>query len=204
MQLQSFSTLSGETGGYRILKGWTYNGYFSYQKTYETNVAWSGVYDAYEGNPFLWADSGSGNWERDAVKANIALAAPVLFKKFVAGAAIDYTISASARKSEPKPFSRYRDLALRPGITMNLGASQQIGITGSTGFAKEENEMGVYSNSNVLLYRLRGFGTFTKTPFISGERRLDELRLAGSAHYTKRWKGRGCCSQAMLLNAMMK
>lgn len=192
MEPESATAIGAETGGYRTLKGWTYNGYFSYKKMYENEVPWSGVYDPYEGNPFLWADSSTGAWERDAVKANIALATPALAKKFVVGLAIDYTISTGARKRDPKPFFRYRDIALRPGITYQISAKEEVGITGTAGFAKEENEIGFLTNSNnVLLYRLRGFGTFTKTPFVSGERKRTEMRWMGAAHYTKRWKAYG-------------
>jgi|GEM_PF-1254358 len=188
MQAKNITSITGETGGYRTLNDWTYQGYFSYGKRYDKVVAWSGVMDPYEGNPFIWADSSSGNWERDEVKANIALITPQI-QKFRFGLALDYTISTGARDNDPRPFFRYRDIALRPGMTYQINATSEVGLTGSAGFAKEEAEVGFYTrNANVLLYRLRGFGTFSKSPFVNGERRREEIRWQGSAHYAKRWK----------------
>lgn len=188
MQAASIRALKGETGGHRTLNGWTYKGYFSYQKRFDKAVAWSAVMDPYEGNPFLWADSSTGDWERDEVQANIALVTPQ-FKKFRFGFAVDYTISTGARDNDPRPFFRYRDVALRPGITYQINANSEAGITGTAGFAKEEAEIGFYTrNGNVLLYRLRGFGTFSKSPFVNGERRRQELRWQGAIHFARRWK----------------
>lgn len=51
MQAENIQSFMGETGGHRILKGWTYNGYFSYGKRYDRSVAWSRAMDPYEGNP---------------------------------------------------------------------------------------------------------------------------------------------------------
>lgn len=188
MQAENIQSFMGETGGHRILKGWTYNGYFSYGKRYDRSVAWSGAMDPYEGNPFIWADSSTGDWERDEVRANIAIVAPQI-RKFRFGLAIDYTISSGARDNDPRPFFRYRDVAVRPGLLYQISRNSEIGITGFTGFAKEEAEIGFFTrNSNVLLYRLRGYGTFSKAPFVSGERRRQEIRWQGSTHYSKRRK----------------
>jgi hypothetical protein len=188
MQAASLTAVSGETGGHRTLKGWTYHGYFRYGKRYDKDLAWSGVMDPYEGNPFIWADSSTGNWERDEVTAKIALITPQI-KKFRFALAVDYTIGTGARGNDPRPFFRYRDMALRPGITYQLNKNSEIGLTGSAGFAKEEAEVGFYTRSaSVLLYRLRGFGTFSKSPFVSGERRREEMRWQGSAYYARRWK----------------
>ncbi|MEJ7827477.1 MAG: DUF6850 family outer membrane beta-barrel protein [Segetibacter sp.] len=76
-------------------------------------------------------------------------------------------------------------MALRPGITYQVSSNEEVGNTGAAGFAKEENEIGNLTNSsNVLLYRLRGFGNFTRALFVSGERRRYEMRWQGAAHFT--------------------
>jgi hypothetical protein len=79
---------------------------------------------------------------------------------------IHYAIGSGARTSDPKPFYRYRNIALMPGITYQLPKNQLIGITATIGFVKEENELGFFSdnNDNVLLYRIRGYGTSVEPP----------------------------------------
>lgn len=190
MQGKCVSSVEGETGGYKTINGWTYNGYFSYRKRFDRSVAWSSVMDPYEGNPFVWADTGTGDWERDEVRAVISLVTPQ-FNRFRVGIGVDYNISTGARDNDPRPFFRNRDIALRPGITYQLNSTSEFGVSGIAGFAREENEVGFYTqSSSVLLYRLRGFGTYSVSPFVSGERRREEMRWQGSAHYWRRWKKR--------------
>lgn len=183
MEANSTSQINVETGGFNILKGWAYNVFFNYQKQFDQDLAWSGIANAYEGNPFVWADSSGGNWERDHIKTSINVAAPIVFKKLRAGLTLNYEVGSGARLSEPKPFYRQRYLALQPGITWTLSPRKSIGIGGKINFMQEENELGFFGNSNVLLYRLRGFGTFSKAPFVSGERKRKGTDLQTNVHY---------------------
>ncbi len=190
MQASQITQLSMASGGYKKINNWGYNGYFTYKKIFENKVAWSGVYTAYDDNPLIWADSSSGNWEKDEVKALVGITAPTIAKKINIGLQISYNIASGARLSEPKPFFRYRNIAIQPGITYQLPNQQELGFTGTIGFAKEENELGFLNNTgnNVLLYRFRGYGTFSKTPFVSGERRREQTDLGVNLHYNKSWK----------------
>jgi hypothetical protein len=190
MQANKITGISMATGGYKKLNNWGYTGYFGYQKKYENKVSWSGVYDAYDDNPLIWADSSTGNWERDEVKALIGITAPTIAKIFVTGFQVDYSIGSGARLSNPKPFFRYRNIALQPGIAYQLPNKQELGFMGNIGFVKEENELGFYNTNgnNVLLYRLRGYGTFSKTPFVSGERKRVQADYGATLHYKKSWK----------------
>ena len=188
MQASSMSQYKAETGGFKKMNHWGYNGHFAYKKTYENTVKWSGVYDAYDDNPFIWADSSQGNWQRDEIKAKIGIIPPKITKNLSMGLQINYFISSGARLSEPKPFYRYRNIALQPALNYQLNQNQSLGIMGTIGFVVEENELGFYGNSgnNVLLYRLRGYGTFSKSPFVSGERKRIQDDLAVRIHYKKK------------------
>ena len=190
MKADNATVLSLETGGFKKINNWKYHGYFKNKKTHENKVSWSGVYDAYDDNPFIWADSSSGDWERDEINALIGITTPTIAKKITAGLQIVYSIGSGARLSEPKPFFRYRNIALQPGFSWLLSNKQEIGITGKIGFIKEENELGFYNTSgdNVLLYRLRGYGTFSKTPFVSGERKRIQTEAGTTLHYKNSWK----------------
>ncbi len=188
MQAGSFNQFNLGTGGFKKINHWGYYGFFSYKKTFENGVKWNGVYDAYDDNPFIWADSSQGNWQKDEIKTVIGIIPPPISKKLSLGLQIVYSISSGARLSEPKPFFRYRNIALQPALNYQLTQNQAIGITGTIGFVLEENELGFYGNSsnNVLLYRLRGYGTFSKSPFVSGERKRVQNDLAVRIHYIKK------------------
>ena len=188
MQANSLNQYKVETGGFKKINQWGYNGHFAYKKIHENTVKWNGVYDAYDENPFIWADSSQGDWQRDEIKAVIGIIPPKITKKLSFGLQIDYLVSSGARLSEPKPFYRYRNIALQPAFSYQLNQNQSIGIMGTIGFMVEENELGFYGNSgnNVLLYRLRGYGTFSKSPFVSGERKRIQDDMAVRIHYTKK------------------
>ena len=183
MEAEASNLINIATGGFKKKNGWMYKSNFAYTKQYDKNIAWSGVANAYEGNPFIWADSSVGNWERDHIKAAISVAAPVIFKKLQTGLTLDYQVGSGARITEPKPFYRQRYIALQPGINWLIASNKSIGITGKINFIQEENELGFYSNNNVLLYRIRGYGTFSKAPFVNGERKRKGTDLQATAHY---------------------
>ncbi|MFT6204788.1 MAG: hypothetical protein ACI9V1_001871 [Spirosomataceae bacterium] len=178
------------TGGFKKINNWGYNGYFSYQKSFENDVSWNGVYNAYDDNPFIWADSSKGDWQKDEIKAIIGIIPPKITNKLSAGLQIEYMISSGARLSEPKPFYRFRNIGLQPALSYQLPNNQALGITGTIGFVVEENELGFYNNinNNVLLYRIRGYGTFSKSPFVSGERKRVQNDVMGTIHYRKTGK----------------
>lgn len=187
MQPSGSSIVSLSTGGRKKIGRWSLSADFEYRKVYDKDVDWAAVNDPYDGNPFIWVDSTSGRWDRDHIHATVG-AATELGQLLKAGLFIDYSIGTGARTSEPKPFYRMRDISLHPGFIWQLSATEDIGLSASIGFVQEENEIGFYSNSNVLLYRLRGYGTFSKSPFVSGERKRKGTLMKGSLQYQKRWE----------------
>ena len=183
MEAEVSNKINIATGGFKKLNGWAYKTNFTYTKQYDKKIAWSGVANPYEGNPFIWADSSTGNWERDHINATVSVAAPIVFRKLLTGLTLDYQIGTGARLSEPKPFYRQRNFALQPGINWIMSPKKSFGIVGKFNFIQEENELGFFSNANVLLYRLRGYGTFSKAPFVNGERKRKGTDLQATAHY---------------------
>jgi hypothetical protein len=186
MEPAAYAAYALSTGGSTTLNGWKFIADLQYQRRYDSRVAWAAVNDPYTGNPFIWADSNTGKWEREQVHATIGTAIR-LNKRWKAGFMIDYLIGTGARTNEPKPFYRMRDIALQPALIYQLSSTAELGIIGSATFAQEENEIGYYSNSNVLLYRLRGYGTFSRSPFVSGERKRTGTTWKAGMHYAKRW-----------------
>ncbi|MBX3239252.1 MAG: hypothetical protein KIT80_18365 [Chitinophagaceae bacterium] len=185
MEPGSTRTATAATGGYKAIAGWGFKGHFDYKKTFDKALAWSNVHHAYEGNPFLWADSNIGKWLRDEVNAAVAIAAPAIGRQLNVGLGIDYTIGSGARTNEPKPFYRIRDLSLQPSIYWQPSYGNNLGITGLFSFVQEENEIGQYSHDNVLLFRLRGYGTFSKSPMVSGARRRSGHVAGMGIHYDR-------------------
>lgn len=174
-----------EAAGYAKANGWTYQGAVAYNKQLEQDVAWSGVYDPYEGNPFLWTDSSSGEWERDHLRVSATVNTPAFGRRWHAGLNVAYHVGSGARKSDPKPFYRYRNISLLPGLTWKAGKHTGIGAYGKIQSVQEDNELGFYNTDtgNVLLYRLRGYGTYTRAPFVNAERQRRGMLYEAGAHY---------------------
>ncbi|MCD8539732.1 MAG: hypothetical protein LRY55_08145 [Leadbetterella sp.] len=154
-------------------------------------MRWTDERDAYNGNPFLWADSSSGHWDKDHIDARAEVSASPLREILYSGLHIDYHVGTGARTNDPKPFYRYRRISVQPGFLLQLSENSRAGITGGGTFVLENNELGFYNRgtNNVLLYRLRGYGTYSRVPFVSGERtRKGQVWNAG-AHWEKEAAG---------------
>ncbi|WP_119080882.1 DUF6850 family outer membrane beta-barrel protein [Chitinophaga alhagiae] len=180
------NTFGVAAAGYAKAGGWTYQGAVAYNKQLEQDVAWSGVYNPYEGNPFLWTDSSSGEWERDHLRVSATVNTPAFARRWHAGLNIAYHVGSGARKSDPKPFYRYRNISLAPGLTWQAGKHTGIGAYGKVRSVQEDNELGFYNTGtgNVLLYRLRGYGTYTRAPFVNAERQRRGLLYEAGGYYS--------------------
>jgi hypothetical protein len=168
--------------GMRRLNEWQINGALTYTKQYDEGIGWSNVYDAYGGSPLIWADSGKGNWERDHIVARLQLITPQIAEKWRAAMGLDYHVGTGARNTDPKPFYRYRLIALQPGMQYQKGR-HTLGISGNFSFEQEENELGFYARDNVLLYRVRGYGLFSRTSFVNGERKRNGWQATGNLQW---------------------
>ncbi len=177
---------TGSTGGYKKIQRWAVRGEFAYKKQYDFELPWSSVNEGYNGNPFIWADSNKGKWIRDEVSASLQVASPTIERKLYSGLSVDYIIGSGARTNEPKPFYRIRNITLQPGISWQINGRSALGLKGDFGFLQEENEIGQYSIENVLLYRLRGYGTFSRSPMVTGVRKRTGNIIGASLHYEKK------------------
>jgi len=187
----SITALAAGAEGWKKQKKMGYRGSFHYEKRFDKDLKWTDERDAYNGNPFLWADSSIGHWDKDHIDARVDVSASPLGNALLSGLHLDYQVGTGARTNDPKPFYRYRSIAVQPGLLFKSSESSQAGITGGGTFILENNELGYYNRgtNNVLLYRLRGYGTYSRVPFVSGERnRKGQIWNAG-AHWEKQVAG---------------
>jgi len=187
----SITALAAGAEGWKKQKKMGYRGSFHYEKRFDKDLKWTDERDAYNGNPFLWADSSSGNWDKDHIDARVDVSASPFRNALLSGLHLDYQVGTGARTNDPKPFYRYRSIAVQPGFLFKLSESSQAGITGGGTFILENNELGYYNRgtNNVLLYRLRGYGTYSRVPFVSGERNRKGQVWNAGAHWEKQVAG---------------
>ena len=174
-----------ESGGIRKINQSIYRGKASYSKSWDKSLPFSNVYNSYNNNPFIWADSIAGDWKRDHLTAMVGITTPLIKNRLHAGLDINYLAGSGARMNDPKPYYRIKDIQLNPGVLFNINKSSKIGLSANGNFINEENELGYYNsgNNDVLVYSLRGFGTFSRYPFVNGERKSTSHRYYGNLHY---------------------
>ncbi|AQG77888.1 DUF6850 family outer membrane beta-barrel protein [Spirosoma montaniterrae] len=155
--------------GLRDVSGWRVYGDFDYQKQLDEQIGFSHGYDPLNGNPYVWADTLAGRWERDHIRARVAVAAPRL-GRWQLGLSVPYHVGQGSRLLDPKPFYRFRDLSLLPSVWRQVSARWGWGFVLGGQFTQEENEVGFFAIDFPLLYRLRGYGSFSQSPIVSAER----------------------------------
>ncbi len=158
-----------QSEGMRNVAGWRVYGDFDYQKRFDRQIAFSHGYDPLNGNPYVWADTLAGDWQRDHIRARVAVAAPRL-GRWQLGLSVPYHVGQGSRLLDPKPFYRFRDLALLPSVWRQVSARWGWGAVLGGQFTQEENEVGFFAIDFPLLYRLRGYGSFSQSPIVSAER----------------------------------
>ncbi len=161
-----------QSEGLRFGNGWAFYGDFSYQKTNDHRIGFSHGYDSFNGNPYIWADTLSGNWLRDHIRARVGLASPLLGGRWRLGLTLPYHVGQGARLLDPKPFYRFRNLGVLPSVWYTASARWGVGLVAGGLFMQEENEVGGFSIDFPLLYSFRGYGSFSRTPVSSAERRI--------------------------------
>lgn len=177
--LQAFQFASE---GYYELAGWQLYGGADYMRREDRRVDWSAVSDPHDRMAFAWADSIGGAWYRDHVDLEAALGSPVLLDRFYSGIHVQYAVGQGARRNDPRPLYRTRDLDLVPGVAIDLG-NHQLGLNAHLTWTLEENEYGLFTIDDPFVYRLRGVGTFNRSRIVRGERSTSGTRYGGGLQY---------------------
>jgi|GEM_PF-2328851 len=169
---QTAYALSSE--GLRSVGRWLVYGEFAYQKTRDQQISFSHGYDPFNGNPYLWADTLAGEpdaarWTRDHIRARVALSSPRLGRWRV-GLTVPYHVGQGSRLLDPKPFYRVRELGVLPSVWYQAGPRWGWGVVAGGQSTQEENEVGYFATDYPLLYRLRGYGSFSRSPVVTAER----------------------------------
>jgi hypothetical protein len=179
----------GELGvgleGHRSTGGWHSAGAFHYRRRGDDDVRWSSVSDPFSGSPYIWSDSTGGDWGRDDVLLMGQLGSPRLPGGLLGGVALSAIWGQGARRNDPRPLFRIRDLELVPGLELERG-TWTMGFTGHLGWVLEEGEIGYFAGDDPFVYRFRGYGTFDRTQLVRATRTREGGRVAGGFQVARR------------------
>ncbi len=153
-----------------------WQGDFSFQYQRDDGQQWNNTSLHPDEQPYLWADEGTGQWDRNHFNANVQLGS-VREGSFNWGVSVFLKGGQGDRFNDPKPLYRYRRLGIAPEVSWRFNQENFLAVQLNYSNYSEDNEIGFFSVDDPLLYRLRGYGTFTRTPFVSGERQLKQQSI---------------------------
>jgi hypothetical protein len=177
---EQFSGFAAE--GFSRFRDWKFYGGFKYVKLQRDNIIFSNVARPYDGNPFITADSLSGNWKGDQLSGNLQVGFPE-FGKWKTGLGLDYETEQSARMNEPKPLNQFLNYKIQPSIAYSFNTSNSLSMTFAYTKRNENVETGFFSDTNPPLYSIRGYGTFSKGPVVTAERQTAGNGLEAGIDY---------------------
>lgn len=172
-----------DAGGTAELEGWHLHGGAHFTRRMDRRVEWSAVSDPHDRMAFAWADSIGGRWYRNHVGLEAAIGSPRFAQRLYGGVHLRYDIGQGARRNNPRPLYRTRNLDLRPGIAVRLGDHHQLGALLHLTWMREVNEFGKLATDDPFVYTLRGLGTFERERIVRGERTTSGTRLGGGLQY---------------------
>ena len=159
-----------------------WSGSFSWQYQRDEGQQWNNTSLHPDVQPYLWADAGKGRWDRNHFNAQVQVGTTNL-SHLNWGGGLFFEGGEADRFNDPKPLYRFRRFGISPEGSMHFSKDNWIALKLLYSSYSEDNEIGFFSIDDPLLYRLRGYGTFTRTPFVSGERQLRSQSVGG----TIRW-----------------
>jgi hypothetical protein len=168
--------------GFSTFKNWKFYGGFKYVKLQRDSIRFANVARPYDGNPFITADSLSGNWKGDQLTGNLQVGFPE-FGKWKTGLGMAYETEQSARMNEPKPLNRFLNFQIQPALAYSFNSSNSLSITMAYTKRNETVETGFFSDNNPPLYSIRGYGTFSKGPVVTAERNTTGSGLEAGLDY---------------------
>lgn len=180
----SISLLSFLASGCQQTSGLIVLGKFQYNVQRDEGQQWRNTGHTADDQPFIWADTSEGIWDRNRFDAQVKMVTTRKDHLLQGGMELQYKGGTGDRQSTPKPLYRFHQLAISPSLVYKTEA-HAVAVMFHYRQQSEDNEMGYYVYDSPLLYRLRGYGTFSRTPFVSGARLLKATTLGGSLEYVK-------------------
>jgi len=159
-----------------------WHGDFTWQYQRDEGQQWNNTSLHPDIQPYLWADEGTGRWDRNHFRAAVQVGS-AYSGNLQWGAGLFFEGGQGDRFNDPKPLYRSRRLGLAPEIAFRMGGQSSLALQLLYISFSEDYELGFFSVDDPLLFRLRGYGTFTRTPFVSGERQLGSQQFGGGLRW---------------------
>lgn len=166
---QQFNNSFEAEGDYQF-EDWHATGGVSLGLDQQRGVEWSQINQPHAGMPYMWADTSGGDWYGEYIAVNGAIASPEWADRITVGAEVSYEVKQSARRNDPRPLFRDAQMKVNPGVMIRMNSQWYLGMNAFYKRNIEENEVGYHAGRDPFIYVLRGYGTFSRTQIVRGER----------------------------------
>jgi hypothetical protein len=191
---------SGMAGGFEAkgrkrVNRLVWDGQFAYRYQQDEDQAWNNTSLHPDTQPYLWADSATGRWDRNYFEARVQLR-EISQRSIQWGGSLFFRGGQGDRFNDPRPLYRFRRLGIAPELHVRFSDTRRLALQLTFSSFSEDNEMGFFSVDDPLLYRLRGYGTFSRTAFVSGERQLSAQEIGFKLSWLEQGRFSGQISAA--------
>jgi len=159
-----------------------WEGRFSWQYQRDKGQQWNNTSRHPDALPYIWADETVGTWARNHFKSSVQVGT-TMTGNLQFGAGLLFEGGQGNRLNDPRPLYRFRELGIAPELALRVKKTNWLAVQLLYLSFSEDNEIGFFSVDDPLLFRLRGPATFTRTPFVSGERQLNSQQIGGGLRW---------------------
>lgn len=160
-----------------------WEGRFSWQYQRDQGQQWNNTSRHPDELPYIWADEATGRWDRNHFNSSVQVGT-INTGNLQFGAGLFFEGGQGDRFNDPKPLYRFRKFGIAPELALCTGKTNWLALKLLYHSFSEDNEMGgIFSVDDPLLFRLRGYATFTRTPLVSGVRQLRSQQVGGGLRW---------------------
>ena len=171
---------------YKSLKNLNLWGDFSFMSRRHLGRNWSDNLEPYNGNPYQAGSSIKGDYAEQTFDFGVKVASKRLFDRMWFGLGLDYAIGDFSRLNDPRSRVQFADMALVPGVVIQLAEGHKLGMELTYRYRKEKNNKYVSKSAGgneFHLTRQEGLGMFSTILSSNFERRVKGSYLGGGLQY---------------------
>ena len=149
------------TERYQRINNWKLYGKFDISFGKDKDVSNTTQLNPLRLNPYIIADSLSGDWNKQFYNVEGKISSPIVNEKYVFGLGLKYNVGTGARQLDPRPQNTSNNIALAPSLTYLINEINAIGINGLySHFVEDFTVQNVNTTTVNNMYKLIGVGEY--------------------------------------------
>ena len=146
-------------GQKKLFESGLFSGYVSFHQQYSDNRKWIHNRVPYQGFPFLFSDSSTGDIKLNGIHMQMGYSHAIISKKLYFGSHVFYNVDEEMKDVFPKPINKHRDIATWFGIGYVVNKKLKFGFSHSYFDFRELMKTSKYSldqSKTPIFFKVRG------------------------------------------------